>query len=571
MKVCRFEKRVFVCRILLSAFLLFLLIFTSSVQAAGPCQLDLEGDLDLDCEVDINDLVLLASVWLTDRTGEPGAFLPDGIFVAIPSMGGSDFSGCGTITEPCATIGFGISQAVSNGHSYVFVSDGVYSETVTVSEGVTLWGGFDPVTWLRNDPEISHTIVMGGGSPHAKTLIVDTVTLSTEVSGFVFKGGEATQAGGNSYAVWIKDCDSTFLLEDNQIFAGRGGDGINGSDGQDGPDGVNGTGSSGIPDPDYDAFETTSSPCSSMNNRQFSNGGVFVHLGDDISGGNGGGNTCPPSWGTQQSGADGWPGQDGAGSPGGTGGDAGYDGAIAGGICSMPGPPIIGFDGNPGTAGLNGSGGTGGGDDQGSVTGYEWIGASGSPGTIGGNGSGGGGGGAGGGAEGSPPYDDRLGAHGGGGGSGGAGGEGGSGGGSGGGSFGIFIVNSSPVNGSVIIDNIIYAGRGGDGGDGGFGGAGGTGGSGGSGGNCPGSCFCYGSAGDGGHGGSGGHGGGGGGGSGGVSYGVYTWNVTGTLNYHNQNVLLGIPIGGAGGRGGKSIGDNGTAGAAGDEANYKYN
>ena len=177
-------------------------------------------------------------------------------------------------------------------------------------------------------------------------------------------------------------------------------------------------------------------------------------------------------------------------------------------------------------------------------------------------------GGAGGGGEcNSGCFGDRLGGDGGGGGSGAGGGIAGTAGTGGGASFALFIINGiSPI----IEDNVIHLGIGGDGGNGGFGGKGGIGGQGGSGGICPGSCWCFGSAGDGGKGGDGGHGGGGGGACGGNAYGIYTYNVTGTLDYTLDNNISG-GVAGQGGNGGLSLGNNGTNGINGIVMNVSTN
>lgn len=216
--------------------------------AVSPCQFPLAGDLNRDCKVDMIDLAWFASSWLDDVSGEPEAFLPDGIYVAAPEWGGFDTAGCGSMTAPCATIGYGIIRAGNNGRQYVFVADGVYYETVSVANGINLLGGFDPLTWVRRDPALSGSTIAGVASAaHSKTIVAAFVTNPTEVSGFHIKGAESSQAEKNSYAVWIANSDSDFVLKDNYIYAAGGTDGIDGADGKegiDGPDGAGGIGAS---------------------------------------------------------------------------------------------------------------------------------------------------------------------------------------------------------------------------------------------------------------------------------------------------------------------------------------
>lgn len=139
-------------------------------------------------------------------------------------------------------------RAGATAKNYVFVADGVYQETVTMTNGLNLWGGFDPQTWVRNEPSQTNTVLIGATSgTHTKTLVANSITAASEVSGFQIKGAENQQPAGNSYAVWIKDSTSALVLQDNFIYLGRGADGVDGADGIDGidgPDGLPGVGAS---------------------------------------------------------------------------------------------------------------------------------------------------------------------------------------------------------------------------------------------------------------------------------------------------------------------------------------
>ena len=233
------------------AFLFLSVLSICAGVSASPCQLPLEGDLNYDCRVDLDDLSRLAMFWLADLSGQGGAFLPDGVFVATAPWGGADFPDCGSLQAPCATISYGMDRAVMNAKAYVFVADGLYPEAVSVIGGVHLWGGFDPSTWVRRVPELRSTILSGAfsGTPHVKTLVANSIHVATEISGFRIQAGDAAAAGGNSYAVWIKDSDSSLILKENHIYPGRGGDGLDGEDGVGGIDGPDGAAGSGASDP----------------------------------------------------------------------------------------------------------------------------------------------------------------------------------------------------------------------------------------------------------------------------------------------------------------------------------
>ncbi len=500
------------------------------------------------------------------------------IYVSETDAAGNDLPGCGrgpvgtgTGNRPCLTIARGIAEAQGAGRTKVLVADGLYEETVTLVNGISLLGGYRSDTWERHLSS-TMTIVRGTATgTHRNTLIATNITSATVLQGFVVYGQQNATAGGNSYALYVSGSDADLQVRDNVFYAGSGGPGSNRPAGAAGQAGVDGAGRDPNNPAPYDVIQTTGAPCDSSYNRQYGNGGVRSCGSDDVGGGNGGGNRCAPVASTEYSGLDGSSGQAGDGTSGGgagTGGDAGDDGGLrysGGFVCGLPSSPMVGAVGTNGVNALHGAGGAGCSAAAGSVSSGHWLGGTSANGTSGGNGGGGGGGGAGGGGDSDltwAGYYDRLGGHGGGGGSGGCGGTGAQGGGAGGGSFAVFILGGTAP---VIQNNTVFQGLGGGGGDGGTGGVAGTGGRGGNGGLCTDSCWCYASAGKGGEGGNGGHGGGGGGGCGGASFGIYTSGVGGSPNYcagGNGNTFSG-GAGGAGGAGGLSLGQSGTAGAAG--------
>jgi len=498
-----------------------------------------------------------------------GTEFPDGALFVSPD--GTDDPANGSQGSPFLTIGYALDRAVILGSGDIIVANGVYDELVELEDGINLLGGYDPVTWKRN-LSTSQTIISGGGTldGHAVTVKASSITSSTLFEGFVVYGANTTNPTRNSYAMYVLSPGNSFEIKNNTIHSGNGATGTNGLNGGTGMLGMDGLGRDSDPS-SYDAFITASSPCGSSNDRQHNNGGVFSVGSDNISGGNGGGNQCPPYYDTKSSGIDGFDGQSGDGSNGGLGGlggDAGYDSKLDGTLCYVPSVNWYGADGLNGSDGLDGAGGIGATNIVGAVTGGHWLASAGGIGTDGGNGGGGGGGGAGGGGECvSGCTGDRLGGHGGGGGSGGGGGEAGTGGYGGGGSFGIFILNGMAP---LVEGNSFYLGNGGNGGNAGTGGAGGNGGMGGAGGLCPGNnCFCYNEGGDGGNGGQGGDGGGGGGGCGGNACGIYTNNVGGSPDYASANTFSG-GLAGSGGNGGYSPGNSGSAGSSGSVVNCSY-
>ena len=475
-------------------------------------------------------------------------------------------TGTGTGAYPCLSITQGIARILAEGRQSVVVADGLYEETITLVNGISLLGGYRADTWERHLTSSLSTVRGSGSGLHKSAFVAEGIADPTLVQGFIVYGPVNGSPGGNSYGFYVKASGAGLQILDNVIYSGSGGAGASQQAGTKGADGADGEGRDPGDPSAYDAIVTNSHPCNQKNNRWYENGGEMQCGNDNVDGGRGGGNRCPPNGDNEYSGRDGQSGSSGAGSGGGdngSGGDAGNDGTMSG-TCWLPGSPMTGSDGANGTKGDDGAGGLGCVEPLGGVVGDHWSGGGAGAGVTGFNGGGGGGGGAGGGGEclSGCSGDDRLGGHGGGGGSGGCKGSSGAGGGAGGAAFGVFIVGGEAP---VIENNHVFLGIGGGGGDGGNGGVGGTGGHGGDGGKCPGSCWCHKSAGKGGEGGDGGHGGGGGGGCAGASFGVYTWDVAGAPFYCSSptgNVFSGGSPS-SGGSGGNSFGNSGTPGSYG--------
>ncbi len=527
---------------------------------------------------------------------------PTAIYVSTNDVAAANDAGCGlgpvgtgTGNHPCLTIAFGLTRATQTGRANVFVANGIYAEAVTLVSGKNLLGGYAPDNWQRNVAGTG-TLITGvatiGGTNHDYTVQAISITATTKFEGFVVIGGVNTKISGNSYAIYVAGSSNALSIVNNVVYGGRGGPGQGAGAGTAGLGGVDGVGRPSNPT-GYDAkLSTGTAPCeAASNDRAYSNGGQQSCGSDNVSGGNGGGNRCRPTYDTEFSGIDGVTGQLGdptLGGAAGVFGDAGDDALLgansnmpnAGETCYVPtmNKKDYGLDGEAGRDATHGSAGAGCTGNAGTITNGHWVGLSGGNGGIGGNGGGGGGGGAGGGARCavSGVYQgvynckdgrDRIGGHGGGGGSGGCGGTGGTGAISGGGSFAIFI--ASGPSAPVVSGNSLIRGEGGTGGNGGAGGNGGPGGVGAAGGTS--AVFCANAAGRGGNGGDGGHGAGGGGGCGGGSFGIFT-NGIGSPNYCSGTTnSISSGSGGAGGAGGYSLINQGGAGATGALATCQFN
>ena len=511
-----------------------------------------------------------------------------GVYVSTGDAAAVDDSTCGlgpvgtqSGDHPCKTIAKGIARAVALGRPRVLVANGVYAEAVALANGVSVLGGYNPDTWQR-DVAATGTYITGAATfaatNHAYTVSAINITSASVFQGFVVEGPVNGKPGGNSYAIYIASSNANLAIENNVVLAGRGGPGANGAAGANGAPGADGVGRSSNPVA-YDSVYGDATPCTSASNRSYANGGLRTCGGNTVSGGNGGGNKCPPDTTyTQFSGISGVGGDTGNPVLGGTaggGGEGGWDmELVASGQTCYVGTGSwhsYGFDGTAGGDGLDAPGVAGCTAPTGAVIGGHWVGGLGAAGFAGGNGGGGGGGGAGGGSRcvSCTENKDELGGGGGGGGAGGCGGAGGGVSGAGGGAFAIFVVGGTAP---VITGNTIQRGQGGAGGAGGAGGRGGGGGGGGDGGQLTAPMFCVGTGGRGGNGGAGGAGSGGGGACGGTSVGIYTSGI-GTPTYCDaaDNNTISGGAAGVGGGGGYSIINPGGAGTDGQLLMCSFN
>lgn len=457
-----------------------------------------------------------------------------GVFVM---NGGDDDNFIGSMEVPFATIGAAMAFAAEQSPiPEVYVSKGIYQEQVNLVNGVSVYGGYDGDSGWKRNLVTNQSIISWNGqeSLAVRAVVARNITEPTTFDGFHVKSSQSSQLSGSSYGMHVMGCDEDLVISNNYLEADSGTQGGNGSFGTNGQAGSNGTkGSDAFV---YDGcglcvctkfdFNTNmkpgpggSSPCS-MNGGQGGTGGKLGKGGTDgttaVSGGGAGGAGAPDE---QTDGVAGKPGPDGNDGADGESGIA--TGSISAGGLFIPLTGGSGSNGDHGKGG--GGGGGGGGDDDAAIFGAECY-------SAGGAGGGGGGGGC--------------------------GGTAGSGGGGGGGSFGLFVVNSSPV----IRNNTLKSWFGGRGGVGGTGGAGGDGGQSGAGGARTADGAGAGAAG--GKGGNGGDGGDGGGGPGGPTFPLYIVGSSSNPTCETNEYML-VGLGGDGGFSGGSGSTKGQTGQSG--------
>lgn len=133
-----------------------------------------------------------------------------GIYVDVAL--GVDAVGNGTRNNPLATIQYGITRAIAEGYTAVHVAEGTYlidgdTDPVVLSDGISLYGGYQSVTWTRNlnlyDTILEDISSTGGtvvGNPNRCITAGPGVTNITIVNGFIINGNTP---GGRQYTSGI--------------------------------------------------------------------------------------------------------------------------------------------------------------------------------------------------------------------------------------------------------------------------------------------------------------------------------------------------------------------------------
>ncbi len=194
------------------------------------------GATDADGGVDsaVADSALMDSAIIVPDASTCGE-APDetvGVFVA-PS--GADSSACGSSIAPCLTIQNGITRAVSLSKANVYVATGTYSEAITLTGGITVWGGWtieagdggDVWSGICSSPIGAVTL-----QPTTSNITVTANALGASPAGLktltILSKPQANVAAGESLYGVFATGTTTLVLENVDITMGNGGDGAPG-------------------------------------------------------------------------------------------------------------------------------------------------------------------------------------------------------------------------------------------------------------------------------------------------------------------------------------------------------
>ncbi|MBA3398282.1 MAG: hypothetical protein H0T89_36990, partial [Deltaproteobacteria bacterium] len=153
------------------------------------------------------------------------------------SGAGSNSATCGLdYTDPCQTIQFAITRAVAAARPHVYVQSGTYSGSLAMTNGISIFGGYN-VNWVRASyVNAGHTVTLLGGVVAVR---FDAITASTMLDNIIVRSANATGTGASSIGVLVTG-STNVALRGVQVDPGAGTAGAAGSGGTPGSNGGNG-------------------------------------------------------------------------------------------------------------------------------------------------------------------------------------------------------------------------------------------------------------------------------------------------------------------------------------------
>ena len=134
---------------------------------------------------------------------------PDNLYV--DGTGGNDSGDCKEPGNPCATIGYAISQSIAG--DVINVAQGSYDENINLSFQITIMGGFEAATWTR-DIQLYETII--DGNQNGSVISVSGTSERIELDGLTVTGGLSTEGGTGG---GISSGQADLIIQNSQIIS----------------------------------------------------------------------------------------------------------------------------------------------------------------------------------------------------------------------------------------------------------------------------------------------------------------------------------------------------------------
>jgi hypothetical protein len=177
------------------------------------------GAITVDSDAAVKSLILSQAKNIVVHTNSLTISTPPNDIIYV-SKNGLD-SNPGTIDAPKLTIN-GAIAAITGSIKKIYVSAGVYNENVTLSNGISLYGGFSATNW--NDRNVTdrenatyRTFIQSSAASHFAVAFSGTSTVEWILEGFAIETNHAANSYGiNAYL------DGTATIRYNTIYGGSG-------------------------------------------------------------------------------------------------------------------------------------------------------------------------------------------------------------------------------------------------------------------------------------------------------------------------------------------------------------
>jgi hypothetical protein len=158
-----------------------------------------------------------------------------GVFVSTSL--GDDAMGCGAQGAPCKTITAGIAAAFTKMKPIVYVSSGVYAETVTLQGGVHIFGGYSPA-WMPICTDANQAVTIQAPDTSNMTVVGSGLHDVTQIADLTIASKPTANAGESLYGVFVTSSPALLELDDVVLTVAKGGDGDAGAAGGAGANGA---------------------------------------------------------------------------------------------------------------------------------------------------------------------------------------------------------------------------------------------------------------------------------------------------------------------------------------------
>jgi hypothetical protein len=158
-----------------------------------------------------------------------------GIFV---SVGESDTPTCGTSSgNPCGTIGKGLARAEDLSLPIVYVSAGTYTESITVTGGNHIFGGYAANTFAPICSNANQAVIVQAPADSNVTVRGSNLDDTVQIANLTIASKAMADPGESLYGVFVTGGTAALELDDVQISVQAGGEGATGASGSGGADG----------------------------------------------------------------------------------------------------------------------------------------------------------------------------------------------------------------------------------------------------------------------------------------------------------------------------------------------